>query len=124
MGLPATAAARFPQASQVRTPAGRALAIPFTFTTAAATGTAPTLGYDYNGRISIALTEGTPDTFTITVGSFVRLLSAPITHNLGATVNLTRTSDASAGTISWTCTADALASATVDGVIWIQVSES
>lgn len=93
--------------------------IPFTFTTGAATGTAPTLSYTYGGNISIALTEGTPDLFVIDIGSYKQFLTVLFDSTLEATVNDTPTGDAAAGTVTMSVTADALASATVSGIICI-----
>lgn len=123
MPTPATAAARFPQAADLRIPLGRTLLIPFVFT-AASGGTAPTLLYDFNGRVTVAVTEGTPDTYTITVGQYVRLLGFNVGSTVQATVNIgSPTGSGSAGTFTFTCTADALDDQTVWGHLIIQISE-
>ncbi len=124
MALPPTAAARFQHAGILRAPKGKVLAIPCRFTTGADSGGSPALVYDYDGKISIALTEGTPDLYVITVGSYKRFLAANVTHNLAATVNVSVSGSASAGTVTLSCTANTLASATVDVVIYIQTAES
>ena len=106
--------------SELRTLNGNCIAIPFTFTTGVE-GADPTFAYDYDGAISIALVEGTPDEFVITIGTYGRFLAAVATSSIGATVNLTPTSSAADGTITLEATADALASCTVSGVIFVQL---
>lgn len=93
--------------------------IPVTFTTGAATGTAPTLSYNYNGNISIALTEATPDLFVIDIGAYKQFLCVIFDSTLEATVNDTPSGDAAAGTVTLSVTADALASATVSCLICV-----
>ena len=94
------------------------------FTTGADSGGSPALEYDYDGRIQLALTEGSPDLYVLNVGIYKRLLSAVVSHNLAASVNITVTGSASAGTITLSNTANALASATVDVIVAVQIAEN
>lgn len=94
------------------------------FTTGATSGLDPTLEYDYGGRVSIALTEGSPDLYVITIGQYKRILSIQAESTLGASVNITTSGSASSGTVTLSVTSNALANATVDVLMLIQMAEN
>lgn len=98
---------------------GEVMEIPFAFETGETSGLDPTLTHDFNGSISVELTEGTPDLYVFDIGSYKTFICAVATSTLGASVNITPSGSAADGTVTLSCTANALANATVSGCIWV-----
>lgn len=98
---------------------GEVVAIPFTFTTSADSGSTATLVYDYNGNLGLDVTESSPDLYVFDVGGYKQFLSCPLHHNLDSSIQVSVAYSAANGTVTLSCATNALASATVTGCIFV-----
>jgi len=117
--MPATSLAARGTHTVVKTLGGELMIIPFTFTTGATSGLDPTLTSDFDGNISVSITEGSPDLYIFDIGTYKTFITAVAVSTLSASVNITPSGSASAGTVTLSCTANALANTTVSGVIFV-----
>lgn len=98
---------------------GELMAIPFQFETGDTSGLEPTLTHDFNGSISVAITEDATDLYVFDIGSYKKFITAYGVSTSGATVNITPSGSAADGTVTLSVANEALANATVSGCIWV-----